>query len=210
MGADQEDPDLSSTAGLAYAERLAALSSVWWKRALHVQAPFQANIRRFALGRAIDVGCGIGRNLPTLDPGSVGVDHNPYSIEVARRAGLPAYTDGEFFADPALSAPGSYDGMLVAHVVEHLDPVDARAILRSYVERVRPGGRVAFITPQERGYASDRTHVAFTGFGELRALARDLGLEALRTSSFPLPRWAGRALAYNEFVLLARRPPRTV
>jgi 2-polyprenyl-3-methyl-5-hydroxy-6-metoxy-1,4-benzoquinol methylase len=206
MARERDDSDLPPTAGADYAERLYALSNVWWKRALHVQVPYQRNIRRFELGRAIDVGCGIGRNLRTLAPGSVGVDHNPYAIEVARRTGAPAYTDVEFFADPALARPESFDGMLVAHVAEHLTPEDARTILGMYLPMIRPGGKVAFVTPQERGYASDHTHITFTGFAELEDLASDLGLETLRTSSFPFPRWAGRAFVYNEFVLLARKP----
>jgi hypothetical protein len=127
-------------------------------------------------------------------------------VEVARRTGVPAYTDAEFFADGQLSRPASYDGMLVAHVAEHLTPPDARTILGMYVPLVRPGGRVAFITPQERGYASDHTHVTFVGFDELRELAGDLGLETVRTGSFPFPRWVGKAFVYNEFVLLARKP----
>ncbi|WP_426592749.1 class I SAM-dependent methyltransferase [Cellulomonas sp. McL0617] len=206
MVADPDEPDTEPTAGLDYAERLADLSDVWWKRALHVQAPYQRNIRRFGLGRAIDVGCGIGRNLPALATGSVGVDHNPFSIEVARRSGLAAFTDDEFFATPELCRPDSYDGMLVAHVIEHLTPGDARQILGMYLPLVRPGGRVAFITPQERGYATDHTHITFTDTAALRSLADDLGIEIARTSSFPLPRWAGKAFAYNEFVLLGRRP----
>jgi 2-polyprenyl-3-methyl-5-hydroxy-6-metoxy-1,4-benzoquinol methylase len=206
MADDPNGSGTEPTAGLEYAERLAALSDARWKRVLHVQAPYQRNIRRFDLGRAIDVGCGIGRNLPSLAPGSVGVDHNPFSIEVARRSGLAAFTDAEFFADPELSRAESYDGMLVAHVIEHLTPDDARQILGMYLPLVRPGGRVAFITPQERGYATDSTHITFTDTAALRALAHDLGIEVLRTSSFPLPRWTGKAFPYNEFVLLGRRP----
>jgi len=206
MTSEPNDRDVAPTAGLAYAERLAAMQNVWWKRLLHVQAPYQANIRHFRLGRAIDVGCGIGRNLKSLAPGSVGVDHNPYAIEVARRTGVAAYTDDEFFANPDLTKPASFDGMLVAHVIEHLTPADARTILGSYLDLVRPGGRVALITPQERGYHSDETHITFTGFTELRSLADDLGLTTLRTSSFPFPRFAGKAFVYNEFVLLAQRP----
>lgn len=206
MAREHRDPDVPPTAGPDYAERLYELSNAWWKRALHVQAPYQANIRRFGLGRAIDVGCGIGRNLRSLAPGSVGVDHNPYAIQIARRTGVPAYTDDEFFADDSLARPDSFDGMLVAHVAEHLSPQDARSIFGTYVPLVRPRGKVAFITPQERGYASDHTHVAFTGFDELADLARDLGLEPERSSSFPFPRWAGKAFVYNEFVLVARRP----
>ncbi|WP_456845060.1 class I SAM-dependent methyltransferase [Cellulomonas sp. P5_C6] len=206
MDPDPEERELAPTAGLDYAERLYDISNVWWKRLLHVQAPYQANIRRFDLGRTIDVGCGIGRNLKTLAPGSVGVDHNPYAIEVARRTGVAAYTDDEFFADPDLARPDSFDGMLVAHVIEHLTPQDARSILGMYLPLVHPGGRIAFITPQERGYASDHTHITFTGFEELRALADDLGLITVRNASFPFPRWAGKAFVYNEFVLLARKP----
>ncbi|MDC7122979.1 class I SAM-dependent methyltransferase [Cellulomonas fimi] len=195
-----------ATAQRAYAERLAAISGVRWKRLLHVQAVYQAHVRHLRLGRAVDVGCGIGRNLRSLGPGSVGVDHNPYSVAIARRAGLDARTVDEFFADPAASAPGTYDGLLAAHLVEHLSPPDARAVLGRYVPLVRPGGTVAFITPQERGYRSDPTHVTFARHEELVELAHDLGLVVDRTYSFPFPRVAGHVFVYNEFTLRAHVP----
>lgn len=197
------------TAGRAYADRLVAISDVWWKRALHVQAPYRAHVRRLRLGRAVDVGCGIGRNLGVLAPGSVGVDHNPWSVEVARRAGLDARTVDEFFADERLSAPGTYDGLLAAHLVEHLAPGDALAVLGRYVPLLRPGGRVALVTPQERGHASDPTHVTFADHAFLGELAHALGLVVERTYSFPFPRPAGRVFVYNEFVLVASVPGRT-
>lgn len=173
---------------------------------LDVQAPYRAHLRRLRLGRTLDVGCGTGRNLRALEPGSVGVDHNPYSVGIAREAGLPAVTTEEFLADPALARPGGFDSMLVAHVVEHLAPADARAVLGAYLPFVRPGGRVVLITPQERGYASDATHVTFSDTGTLRALSTDLGLTPEKAYSFPLPRAAGRVFTYNEFVLVARTP----
>ena len=167
MAPEPNERDVAPTAGLDYAERLATIQNVWWKRALHVQAPYQANVRHFGLGRAIDVGCGIGRNLKTLAPGSVGVDHNPYAIDVARRTGVAAYTDVEFFADPNLAAR-----QLRRHARRARDraPDTSRRSddPRTYLPLVRPGGRVAFITPQERGFASDATHITFTGFAELR------------------------------------------
>ena len=204
-----ERPDATPeppTAGPEYAERLRTLSTARWKRVLDVQAPYRAHLRRLRLGRTLDVGCGTGRNLRALDPGSVGVDHNPYSVRIAREAGLSAVTSDEFLADPELARPGAFDSMLVAHVVEHLEPSTARAVLQSYVPSIRPGGRVVLITPQERGYASDATHVAFTDTTALRALATDLGLTPERAYSFPFPRVAGKIFTYNEFVLLARRP----
>ncbi|WP_421740938.1 class I SAM-dependent methyltransferase [Cellulomonas sp.] len=195
-----------STAGEEYANRLVRHSTAPWKRLLQVQAPYQNHVKRLDLGRAIDVGCGLGRNLGSLAPGSVGVDHNPHSVAYARELGLDAYTDGEFFAREDLAVPGAYDGLLAAHLIEHLDPRAALDVLAPYVELLHPGGRVAFITPQERGFASDATHVRFSDFDVLGEVAEDLGLDVIRSYSFPLPRWTGRVFTYNEFVLLARKP----
>lgn len=205
MSTAENQPDDPPTAGAEYAERLRSLSTARWKRWLDVQAPYRAHLRRLHLGRTLDVGCGTGRNLRALDPGSVGVDHNPFSVALARQAGFTAYTSDEFHADAELTRPEGFDSMLVAHVVEHLQPADARTVLASYLPCVRRGGRVVLITPQERGYASDATHVAFTDIEALRGLAVDLGLTPERTYSFPFPRPAGRVFTYNEFVLLARR-----
>jgi SAM-dependent methyltransferase len=190
------------TADPEYAERLARLGSARWKQVLDVQRPYRAHLRRLRLGRTLDVGCGTGRNLRALDPGSVGVDHNPHSIGLARAAGLPAVTVEEFFADPELTRPDGFDSMLVAHVVEHMTPDDALAVVGSYLPFVRDGGRVVLITPQERGYASDPTHVTFTDLPALRRFARDLGVVVERGYSFPFPRVAGKVFTYNEFVLV--------
>lgn len=194
------------TAGEDYADRLVRHSSATWKQLLNVQAPYQAHVRRLGLGRALDVGCGLGRNLPSLDPGSIGVDHNPHSIAHARSLGLDAFTDGEFFSRADLTVPESYDGMLAAHLVEHLHADEVEPILAPYLALLRPGGRVAFITPQERGYRSDATHVRFSGFDVLTDLAARLGLDVRRTYSFPFPRPAGHVFTYNEFVVLAQKP----
>ena len=194
------------TAEAAYADRLITLQGKWWKKLLPVQAPYRARIRAHRLGRTIDVGCGHGRNLGYLVPGSVGVDHNPHLVAQARGLGLAAYTTDDFFARPELARPGGYDALLAAHLIEHLTPAEARTVMAQYLPLLAPGGRVLFITPQERGYASDPTHVAFTGFAELRSLAEDLGLAVTRQYSFPFPRGLGKAFVYNEFHTLATRP----
>ena len=69
-----------------YAARLQTLEQARWKQLLDVQAPYRWNIRRLELGRTLDVGCGLGRNLAHLDGRGVGVDHNPASIVVAGSA----------------------------------------------------------------------------------------------------------------------------
>ena len=201
-----DDSETPLTANKEYAERLVDLREKRWKRILNVQAPFRAHIRSLKLGRTLDVGCGTGRNLAYLDPSSVGVDHNPFSIQVAKDAGLEAYTTDEFLANPAVSAPQSYDSMLAAHVVEHLERDAAREIFASYLGMIKPGGRVVLITPQERGYASDATHVVFADFAELSSLTGSLGLTPVKQYSFPFPRFTGRFFTYNEFVSVTRVP----
>lgn len=193
------------TTGADYTERLRRKERARWKRVLDVQAPYRWNIRRLGLGHTLDVGCGLGRNLRHLGGDGVGVDHNPASVAAARAAGLTAYTSEEFPTSGA-AVPGGFDSMLLAHVVEHMGEDDAVRLLTTYLPYVRPGGRVVVITPQERGYASDATHVRFVGFGEAAALAGAAGLAVRRQYSFPLPRLAGRAFTYNEFVTVAERP----
>lgn len=191
-----------ATSGADYAHRLQRLGGAWWKRWLNVQAPYRWNVRRLRLGRTLDIGCGIGRNLRHLDGDAVGVDHNPTSVQICRAQGLAAYTVEEF-----LAAPGqTFDTLLAAHMVEHLSETDARTTLAGYLPYLKSGGRVVFITPQERGYHSDPTHVWFVGFDELAKLCSDLGLTVTRQYSFPFPRGLGRLFTYNEFVVVARKP----
>jgi SAM-dependent methyltransferase len=188
----------------AYAARLVTRQGAWWKRLLRVQAVYQWNLRRHHLGRTLDIGCGLGRNLVSLEPGSVGVDHNATSVAHAREAGLPALTVEEFLAGPD-ARPGAFDALLLAHVVEHLPADQARELLSTYLPFLRPGGRVLFICPQEKGYASDETHVSWTDGPALQQLARDCGLAPEPWRSFPFPRAAGRSFTYNEFVVVARK-----
>jgi SAM-dependent methyltransferase len=192
------------TDGVEYTERLRRLEQAWWKRVLDVQAPYRWNIRRLKLGRTLDVGCGIGRNLAHLSGSGVGVDHNPTSVATCRARGLTAYTTEEFFSGEH-GRPGSFDAMLAAHLLEHMPQRQAREVVESYLPCVRGGGKVVFITPQERGYASDATHVRWVGFEETRALCAELGLAVVRQYSFPLPRLAGKFFTYNEFVTVARK-----
>src|SRR6478609_101667 len=167
-------PNDEATAGDDYAARLIEKQEVRWKKLLHVQAPYQWNLRRQKLGRTLDIGCGIGRNLETLGSGSVGVDHNAMSIRVARELGHSAFTVDEFLERAATL--GLFDGLLVAHVIEHMDADRGRSLLQDYLPYLVPGGRVFFICPQERGYASDPTHVRFTDGADLVRLARSVGL----------------------------------
>ena len=78
--------------------------------------------------------------------------------------------------------------------------------MTAYLPYLRPGGKVLFICPQERGYASDPTHITWTTGDDLAALARRVGLTPVSSRSFPFPRLAGKAFTYNEFLVLATKP----
>ncbi|MFG3101130.1 class I SAM-dependent methyltransferase [Streptomyces sp. NPDC048182] len=196
---------MGGTESSDYTRRLARLETSGIKRLLPTQAPYRWNLKRLRLGRVLDVGCGIGRNLLNCGPDSVGVDHNATSVATCRERGLTAYTpDG--LAEAPGCGPGSFDSLLCAHVLEHMDETPANSVLEQYLPLVKPGGAVVLICPQEAGYKTDATHVRFVDFDGLRAHADKAGLLVRRGYSFPFPRPIGKVFPYNEFVLVARTP----
>lgn len=192
----------NATADGAYTARLLRLEQAKWRRILNVQAPYRWHIRQLRLGRTLDVGCGIGRNLSHLGGHGVGIDHNADSVAVARTRGLVAYTPADFLLSGD-AVVGSFDSLLLAHVVEHMSLPEAADLIATYLPYVRAHGTVCLITPQEIGYRSDATHVQFVDFAKLRQLSETIGLTIRKESSFPLPRWAGRVFPHNEFVVVA-------
>jgi 2-polyprenyl-3-methyl-5-hydroxy-6-metoxy-1,4-benzoquinol methylase len=195
---------VKDTKGKDYADRLRKKQEVRWKRILRVQAPYQWNIRRQQLGRTLDVGCGIGRNLGSLSADSVGIDHNADAVAEARARGFNALSTDEWAASE-LRQPNAFDGILLAHVIEHMDEPDAVRLMEDYLPYLRPGGKVFFVCPQERGYDSDPTHVRFADFEALAELSRKVGLDVQKTFSFPFPRFAGKPFIYNEFCVVATK-----
>jgi SAM-dependent methyltransferase len=193
----------ADTRGPEYAARLEQLSGARWKRWLDVQAPYRWNLRRLRLGRTLEVGCGVGRNLAHLPPGSVGIDPNPHAVEGACRRGCTALLPEAFRASAHAALP--FDALLCAHVLEHMDGSEARELLAGHVGFLRPAARVVLVTPQEAGFRSDPTHVRFLDFDSLRVLLEGAGCDLLRAYSFPFPRAAGRIFPHNEFVVVGVR-----
>jgi 2-polyprenyl-3-methyl-5-hydroxy-6-metoxy-1,4-benzoquinol methylase len=189
-----------------YSKRLARLQTARWKRILDVQRPYRIHLQRLRPGRVLEVGCGIGRNLQHLQGHGVGVDTDAESIAYVRdELGLEAYTPQEF-AKSSHALGREFDSLLMAHVLEHMSEEAALDVLRTYLPRIRAGGRVILITPQEAGFAKDATHVRFVDFVACAGLAQRTHLRIEKQYSFPFPRPIGRVFLYNEFVTLARVP----
>lgn len=184
-----------------YADELWHGQRTWWKRLIPVQLPYQLHLRAQRLGATLDVGSGTGRNLLSLPVGSVGVDHNPQLVALARRRGLEAFTSEEFVG---AGRPGAFDSLLFSHIFEHMTLDEAAVLLKQYLPFLKPGGQVFVICPQERGFRRDHTHVHFMTDDDLRWLLQDAGVRVERSYSFPFPRPVGRWFTYNEFCVKGR------
>lgn len=191
---------MQSTKDVQYTNRLTNIEQARWRRYLDPQIPYRYNLRRLDPGFMLDVGCGLGRNLLNNGGCGVGVDHNAASVAVCRSRGLEAYTAEEFLA--GAHPPGSFDSLLLAHVVEHMTASEDVAMLKSYLKYVKPGGKLIIIAPQEAGYRSDPTHVEFMDFEKIAGILHSVGAKVAQSYSFPFPRWMGRFFRHNEFIVV--------
>ncbi len=195
--------DMDDTREPEYARRLQGLEGKSWKRFLDVQAPYRWNLNKLDLGKTLDIGCGLGRNLMNLK-NSVGVDHNEDAIKIARSRGLNAYSTEEWTSSSEAKEK-SFDSILLAHVLEHLTQVDADEVIGSYLKFLKPSGSLILICPQEKGFPTDPTHIRWVDDEELHNTGARHGFTELKNYSFPLPRPAGKFFTYNEFVYVGRR-----
>lgn len=187
----------------AYSLLLQDRSAAWWKRILPVQYPYSRFARQtFPKGKVLDVGCGYGRILRALPPGSVGVDHNPDLIAVGLAAGFDVCLPDQFVERFGGGVP-LFDGLVCAHVLEHMERPAALKMLRQYIAAVRPGRVCMLVTPQARGFAADPTHVLDYTLSELAELAEELDLVVRQRLSYPFPQVFGKFFTYNENIVLA-------
>jgi hypothetical protein len=73
------------------------------------------------------------------------------------------------------------------------------------IDSLNGGVRLLLVAPQEKGQASDPTHVTFMDFEKLSEVQRRAGFKEQRSFSFSFPRGMGKAFIYNEFVSLGVR-----
>lgn len=187
----------------AYAQRLTSLQQAKWKQVLDVQRPYRANLQKVCEGEVLEIGCGIGRNLRNLQGRITGVDPDTASIAVAKAAGLNAMTIDEF-EEMQRTTTRTFGTLLFSHVLEHVTDEENDALFAQYLPYLAPRGRIVIECPQEVGYRSDATHIAWMDFPAIARRLERNGITVEREYSYPFTRVVGKVFIYNQFVTLGR------
>lgn len=143
--------------------------------------------------RVLDLGCGEGGFLELLQGRGVrgvGVDVFQDAVTKGREKGLDIRcVDALPFVR---STTERFDGVFIAHVIEHLRPVEAEELLQGCYHILRPRGRLIVITPNTldievmtQRFWSDPTHVWPYPARLLEALVREAGFEVLSVGDDP-------------------------
>lgn len=187
-----------------YALRLQQISKKRYKRLLKPINPYRMNLRRLVRGNCLEVGCGIGRNLGYLDnPNNVGIDLNPYALDVAKSLGHTVMLNSDLRSD--VQYLSAFDNLLFSHVLEHMNQESATQLIQDYLPYLNKNGKIVIICPQQRGFNSDPSHVEFMDFEKLSAIVSRCEMKVISASSHPLPLVFSKAFIYNEFVVTACR-----
>lgn len=129
-------------------------------------------------GRVADVGCGIGFFLSQSpsEIATVGIDSNRRVVEHCRAAGLEAALGD---AGDLPLEPGSVDGVMCSHVLEHL-PACEGAFREFHRVLADQGLLVVRVPPFDRFFYDDWTHVRPFSRKTLERLAAATGFTPLR------------------------------
>jgi SAM-dependent methyltransferase len=105
--------------------------------------------------KTLDVGCGIGDMLQ-FRPNTIGVDVNPFNVEICNDRGLPAQV---MDVDQLPFTEGSFNSVLLDNVLEHIEFPDV--LLREIHRVLVDGGLLVIGVPGMKGQNSDPDHVVY-------------------------------------------------
>ena len=199
----------NNTASEEYFHEIQVNTNRFLRKILPTNLPYSLNLKFNRLGRTLEIGSGLGRNLSVLPLGSIGFEHNTKSADYCRRKlGLTVLGNEQFQEFKAIpSNYGLFDSILISHVLEHVELENQLPLIVDALPLLKHGGKLVLITPQERGFDSTNSHITWTDFGRLIDLTNTLpgNWSLLRKYSFPFPRFFGKVFTYNEFIVVARK-----
>jgi len=160
----------------------------------HVRRSHRRFIRYFRSCRLVlDLGCGRGSFMNLLQESGVacvGVDSSPSSLDACKRRGLDAVELAD--ATSYLRRhPDTFEGIFCSHLIEHMEPQQAAALLDSSLLALRPGGVAIFVTPNAADlevvagrFWLDTTHVRLYPSELLLSMMRNSGFRNLEVGTF--------------------------
>jgi SAM-dependent methyltransferase len=119
------------------------------------------------IGRVLEIGSDQGVMLALLKEHgqeAYGIDLDPAKVAAVQARGLEAY-QADALTHLSQLPCDSLGGILLAHVIEHLPPAKAIALLREAARTMKPGARLVIVTPNPRDLRTterfwyDPTHV---------------------------------------------------
>jgi SAM-dependent methyltransferase len=145
-------------------------------------------------GRVLELAPGRGEFLCLLREAGIdalGVDLDEGMVELARRDGNEVEL-GDAIAYMEAAAPGTFQGVFAAHLVEHFPTEGVRRLLDGARRVLAPGGRVVLATPNPASWPvmshdfwRDPTHVRFYDLPLLEFLCHEAGFEAVESGINP-------------------------
>jgi SAM-dependent methyltransferase len=159
-----------------------------------LKALMDESIPRSHRGSVLEVGCGTGQLLASLEPRrGVGIDLSPAMIDQARaRAAGRSSLLFEVMDAAAAASLGPFDAVLCADVLEHVE--DWPAVTAALARAAKPGGLVVITTPNPRWAAMlwilERLRLKmpegphrFVAGGAIARRLRDLGCSVTRAGT---------------------------
>ena len=138
------------------------------------------------LGRALDVGCGIGDML-VFRKNTVGVDINPRTVQFCIQRGVQAHL---MAVNELPFEEGEFDSVLLDNVLEHI--ARPQPLIAEVHRVLAPGGRLVAGVPGLKGWHSDPDHKIKYDEVSLVQTIQALGFSHLETFNTPL--WRSQRL----------------